>query len=424
MDKFEAFKSEGVYKLRHGNKWATIVMGDQLFGEYEYGALEQVRNSMELPGIEKVSIMPDSHFGYGVAIGTTLESSTHLYPDTVGVDPACSVGLSELGYVHMSRMEESFKKNTIKEVSERIGVGNQLRDTGMDFNTMKKIVDGRLRPEGAWVNSYEPLWKERASSHYKKFMKLLEDTTTENMLKQFNTIGGGNHVLAIEEDELGNNYIVTHFGSRGLGNKLARWFDVAIKKELISWGGELKNDLIYVPAESDLGQLYYTFNRAMLEISTYNHWMVHNAVAGIWSRYAVGFSHIPHNFIEFRNGKYVGRKGTIPAYDNNGIPMVVLGNMKDGSAIFKPGKKSYGDSIPHGAGRTMSRGSARKALDQKTVNSELKDAGVMGNFTDVPIDEASGAYKNFDAIVETVQTTEIGELLFRTKPVLVWKDGG
>ncbi|MFA5626159.1 MAG: RtcB family protein [Thiohalomonadaceae bacterium] len=422
-DIFEPFKAGNIYKMRHGNVWATLVMNDQLFGEYEYGALTQVRASMELPGIEKVSVMPDSHFGYGVAIGTTLESSTHLYPDTVGVDPACSVGMSEIN-INVDSLSEKEKREAIRQVSEAVGVGNQLRDTGMTSAKFQEIVDGYLRPEGAWVNSYEPLWKERDTPHYKEFKKLMTYNLTENMLKQFNTIGGGNHFLSIEKNDIGQNFVASHFGSRGLGNKLARVFDATIKKEISSWGGRLANDLIYVPAESALGQVYYTFNRAMLEIATYNHYMVHEAVARVFHQGVNEFSHIPHNFIEYRNGKYIGRKGTIPAYDNNGIPMVVLGNMKDGSAIFTPGNVSYGDSVPHGAGRTMSRGNAKKILDQDVVNLELEEAGIMGNFEDVPIDESSGAYKNFDEVVKVIEDTGIGVLKFRTKPVLVWKDGG
>jgi len=421
-DIFEPFKAGNIYKMRHGNVWATLVMNDQLFGEYEHGALTQVRNSMELPGIERVSVMPDSHVGYGCAIGTTLESSTHLYPDTVGVDPACSVGMSEISF-DSSYLSERDKRNIIADVSRVIGVGNQLRDTGTTFSFMKKVVDGMARPEGAWVNAYEPLWKERSTDAYKNFIELLRDTVTDNMLKQFNTIGSGNHFLAIEKDDTGQHYIVTHFGSRGIGNKLARWFDAAIKKEILAWGGSLSNDLIHVPAYTPLGQLYYTFNRAMLELATYNHHLVHETVAEAMGERIRNFSHIPHNFIEYHNGKYVGRKGTIPAYDNNSISMVVLGNMKDGSAVFSPGGMSYGDSIPHGAGRTMSRGAAKKALDQGAVNLELEEAGVVGNFTDVPIDESAGAYKNFDEIVKVVQETEIGVLKFRTRPVLVWKDG-
>lgn len=419
---FEPFRTGNVFKMRHGNVWATIVMDEQLFYEAEHSAIGQLRNTMELPGVEGVTALPGMHYGYGVPIEVTLSSSTHLFPDTVGVDPSCSVGISKVN-LDLSEFSKPQKRELLSKLEQEIGVGNQLMDTGMTMVSFKKIIEGSMRPDRAWINSSEPLWKQRQSSTYKKLISLIESKMTANMLKQINTIGGGNHHFSIDQNEKGETMIISHFGSRGLGAELAKWFDYAIKNEIEKWGGSAPNNLLYVPAESDLGQLYYYFNIAMAEYATYNHFSCHRTAAKVMGVELQDFGHVPHNFIEFKDGKYVGRKGTIPAYDNQGIPLVVLGNMTHGNAVFSPGENShkYGESISHGAGRVHSRSQAKKLLDQKKMDSEFEEAGVIGNFRNVPIDEAHDAYKDFDRIVSTLVDTGAGVLEYRTKPIMVLK---
>lgn len=425
METYAPFKAkDGTYRMRHGSAWATFLLNDELMVELDEGTFEQIRASMELPGIEKVTITPDAHRGYGVIIGTSLESSDYLYPDTTGIDPSCAVSISKLD-VDFSGYDKKQKREIINKLEKLVGVGNQLRDTGTTAAKFFSIINGNVRPPQGWVHAYEPLWKERLNSPYSRLRELIENTLTENMLKQFMTIGGGNHALAVECTDDGQPYLVSHFGSRGIGASLAKWFDTAIRAEIEKWTGKPHTGLLYLPAESDMGKLYYFFNLAMLEFSGYNHHLIHTSIMKELDWKGDFLGHVPHNFIEYRNGRYVGRKGTIPAYDNQGIPLVVLGNMTHGSAVFSPGKNAakYGESLAHGAGRRFSRSEAKKTLDQKQMDAEFDAAGVMGNFRNVPIDEAHDAYKDFDQIVQVTQDTGVGVLESRIRPLLVLKGG-
>lgn len=421
---FEPFRTGNVFKMRHGNVWATFLMSEQLFYQTEHSAIEQLRNSMELPGVEKITITPDMHTGYGFPIGSVVESSTHLYPDVVGPDPACSVSLSSLGISHLSQAEN--KGELLNKLSKVIGVGNSSDGTRMTMKDFKLVIRGEFRKPKTWVKSYEPLWQQQASAPFKRLMGLLDRKMSERMLTQLGTIGGGNHFLEICEDEDGNNYVLSHFGSRGIGASIAKWFDGAIAEELKKWNGTPKNGLLFVPVDSELGQMYYMFQLAMLEWATYNHVFVHEAVYKALSNERINpefLGHVPHNFIELRNGKYIGRKGATPAYDNDSIPLLVPGSMSTGSYVLRPGENSLelGESVAHGAGRVLSRGKAKSQLVQADVNKSFLASGVVGNFRDVPMDESEFAYKNVDEVVSSLVDAQVATIETRLKPVMVLK---
>jgi len=427
METYEPFKAGNTYKMRHGNVWATFLVSDQIMYSSEHDALKQIRNSMELPGVKKLTITPDFHVGYGFAIGSVVESETHLFPDVVGPDPACSVALSSLGPLGLSTLPTEKKRKVLEEIQTYVSVHhgrvrNQHATLTMKF--FKEIIRGEFRGPKSWVNSMEPLWKFQNDSTYKKLIWLLERIMTPKMLEQIGSIGGGNHFLELQEDSDGNNYLMTHFGSRGIGAAGAKWFDGAIAEELKKWNAVVPNDgLTFIPADSELGQLYFMFQQAMLDWTTYNHRDIHYAVSRLLSDSYEFLGHIPHNFIELRNGKYIGRKGATPAYDNDGIPLLIPGSMATGSYIMRPGPEApkLGESVAHGAGRVLSRGAAKKILDQATINSEFEAIGMVGNFTDVPLDESHGAYKDVDEVIQSLVDAGVATVEKRLTPVLVVK---
>lgn len=404
---FAPFKAGPGYRMRHGNVWASLLMTETLMDSYELGALEQLRRTMELPGVSRVTVMPDSHVGYGVPIGASVASATHLYPDTVGVDPACSVGVSRLAPEQVFGREAEL----LRDLTRLVGVGNDVREE-KPLDTLMAALNGELRPAtGAWVNATAP---EPLDA---RLEGIIRSTVTSRMLSQFMTIGGGNHFLAVEVDEDNTPWLVTHFGTRGLGAALSHVFAAMIEEELKRWNSNVPEGLLFIPADSVVGQLYYRFNLAMLELATYSHHLIHSTVSQ--SSTPDGFGHVPHNYIEYVGGEYIGRKGVIPNYDNNGIPLVVLGNMSDGSAFYAPGK-GY-DSIAHGAGRRFSRGEANRRMEQSEVDAEFNAAGILGNFNQVPIDESKGAYKPFDEVLQALEPA--ATLIRRTRPVMVLKGG-
>jgi tRNA-splicing ligase RtcB len=112
----------------------------------------------------------------------------------------------------------------------------------------------------------------------------------------------------------------------------------------------------------------------------------------------------------------VTRKGAIRA--RQGDLGIIPGSMGTGSFIVRGlGNPEAFDSAPHGAGRRMSRGTARRTFTKEDLASQTsgvecrKDAGV--------IDEIPGAYKSIEDVIEN--SSDLVEVVARLKQVVCVK---
>lgn len=414
MSSNEIFKTGDVYKLNHKGVWATFLLNDELMSSLEGEAVSQLRGVMEMPGVDRVYLSPDMHVGFGFPIGTTLYSKTHIYPDVVGPDPACSVALSYVDY-DLTDTDKPTKRHLLNKVENRVAI--ERLDTGFTMKEFMSVLRGENRPEKAWI-THDPLDGDDP------VFPLIEQLTNERMLKHRSTIGGGNHFLEFGESSNGHTYILSHFGSRGLGAAGARYFEERLMNEMNAWGLNVnKRSLKWMPADSEIGRLYMSFQRAMLEFSAYNHHYIHMKMEEVFDSKVTFQGHIPHNFIEERNGYFVGRKGATPAYDYNGLPLLIPGSMSTGSYVLSPGPEAHrlGETVAHGAGRVLGRRAAKEALVQEDVDREFNEAGLMGNFRNVPIDESAGAYKDIEAVIASLVDTGAAVVQDRLNPQLVVK---
>jgi tRNA-splicing ligase RtcB len=83
---------------------------------------------------------------------------------------------------------------------------------------------------------------------------------------------------------------------------------------------------------------------------------------------------------------------------------------------------SFGSSC-HGAGRVMSRSQARKEVQGNRLRLELETRGIhiqAGSMQSLA-EEAPAAYKDVDAVVETVTKVDIARKVARLVPVVVIK---
>jgi len=105
-----------------------------------------------------------------------------------------------------------------------------------------------------------------------------------------------------------------------------------------------------------------------------------------------------HNYIDYEDG--IIRKGATPARD--GQRVIIPMNMADGTFIARgKGNDEWNQSVCHGAGRVMSRTQAFEDL------SEEEHAEMMGDTvaTELPLDEAPGAYKDMQLIKDMIGPT-------------------
>ena len=200
----------------------------------------------------------------------------------------------------------------------------------------KKPVDHAIFNDPIW--KLEPLikWKNLAMS-------------------QLGSVGSGNHYVDIFVDELNRVWVGVHFGSRGLGHRIATHF--------IKSGGGNPNDVspVVLNVNTNIGQDYL---KAMALAGQYayagRNWVCRK-ISTILGANILEEVHNHHNFAwkELHNDTelWVVRKGATPAYPKQ--RSFVGGSMGDTSVIIEgldsneSTKAMY--STVHGAGRIMSR---------------------------------------------------------------------
>ena len=77
-------------------------------------------------------------------------------------------------------------------------------------------------------------------------------------------------------------------------------------------------------------------------------------------------------------------------------------------------------SCSHGAGRLMSRSKAKEVLDLQDEIKKLDDQGIVHGIRNVgDLDEASGAYKDIDVVMENQK--DLVDIVVELKPLAVVK---
>ena len=89
--------------------------------DLEDGALVQAKNLANLPfAFKHIPLMPDSHQGYGMPIGSILASKQVIVPNAVGVDIGCGMCALRTELTEISVAE---LKATLKEARKTIPLG-------------------------------------------------------------------------------------------------------------------------------------------------------------------------------------------------------------------------------------------------------------------------------------------------------------
>lgn len=234
--------------------------------------------------------------------------------------------------------------------------------------------------------------------------KIAEST---KFAQQVGTLGGGNHFIELCHDKSGRVWIMLHSGSRNFGKCVADYYQhLATKLEhnkylpdralsaFLSNSKEFEDYLFAM----QVCQEYARVNReTMMEL-------IHRSL----EMYFPKVDHLitvacHHNYIaeEIHRGSkhYVTRKGAIRA--ENGEWGIIPGAMGNGSCsyiTFGKGNEEAFNSAPHGAGRAMSRGAAKRKFtvdDLREVTEGIecrKDKGV--------IDEIQMSYKPIADVME------------------------
>ena len=122
-----------------------------------------------------------------------------------------------------------------------------------------------------------------------------------------------------------------------------------------------------------------------------------------------------HNYID--NG--IIRKGAVKV--DEGDKIIIPLNMRDGSILgIGKGNGDWNNSAPHGAGRIMSRGDAKKNISLEDYKKSMEGI-YSSSVNESTIDESPFAYKPSQEIIDSIEdTVEIQKII---KPIYNFKSG-
>jgi tRNA-splicing ligase RtcB len=251
--------------------------------------------------------------------------------------------------------------------------------------------------------------------------------------QQLGTIGSGNHFVDLFTDEEDRVWIGVHFGSRGLGHKIATFF---LKVGRASDGMDVEP--LVLSTNSLLGSEYLLAMNLAGEYAYAGRNWVCDRVVKLLGATKLEEVHNHHNFawLEQHNGEmlWVVRKGATPAFP--GQRGFVGGTMAEGSVILEGVENENSKyslySTVHGAGRVMGRMEAKGTFDRKTgeikrigkVSQLMMDTWVQNTGIELRgagIDESPDCYKRLDSVLEACEDSI--KILHKLTPVGVAMSG-
>lgn len=302
-----------------------------VWGEVIDAALLQIQNCAR--DASYCALMADHHPGYAVPIGGVVAYADKISPSGVGYDIACGNKAVRLD-IPAGEVQNNIKfimADIFKTISFGVGMDNEERVT-------HKLFDD------------DPAWEVDIVKQ-QKLKKLAQE--------QLGTVGSGNHYIDIFVDERMRVWAGVHFGSRGLGHRIATYF-------IKAGGGRdgMNVDPVLLNAQSTLGKEYLACMKLAGRYAYAGRDWVCERVAKLLGARIIEEVHNHHNFAwkEDHHGRtyWVVRKGATPAFP--GQKGFVGGSMGDMSVIIEgveslESKKALYSTV-HGAGRLLSRTAA------------------------------------------------------------------
>ncbi len=438
-------------------------------------SLLQVANVATLPGIVGKSIaMPDIHHGYGFAIGAVAafdDQQGVISPGGVGYDINCGVRLMRTD-MHIKDVLPRIEKlidTMFNNVPSGVGSTGRVK---LSIAQMDEVLSQGARwavNNGyGWDGDLEVM--EENGNLTKNDPSLISSNAKKRGSNQLGTLGAGNHFLEVQQvdeifdkeaaraygiQEVGQVTVMIHTGSRGCGHQICTdYLDVmrrAAKKYDITLADP---QLIYAPITTPEAQQYFLAMNSAANFAWANrqlimHWVRESFEANFnQSAEKLGLHliyDIAHNMAKHEqhvvDGKkrwlYVHRKGATRAfgpghpeipekYRGVGQPVIIPGDMGTASFLLagteQAMKETFGSSC-HGAGRQMSRKQSTKQHRADDVVRQLSEGGIYlrAKSKRVVAEEAPGAYKNVEDVVNISHNAGIAKKVVRLRPVGVVK---
>jgi len=367
----------------------------------EDGAIEQAKNLARLPFVHKwVSLMPDTHQGYGMPIGGVLATKGVIIPNAVGVDIGCGMCAIK---TNVTAYNTEILKVVFDEIRKVVPVG---------FNKHAEKQDSSLMPEIS--GGYDSvIVREYDNAHY-----------------SIGTLGGGNHFLELQKDKENNLWVMIHSGSRNLGKQVADHYNKLAEAMNQKWFSSvpLDWDLAFLPLDSQEGQNYLVEMEYCVQFALANRKLMLDNVLKVLKTHFPEMApepmiNIAHNYARLENhygeNVVVHRKGATSAKLNE-IGIIPSSQGSTSYIVRGKGNQESFQSCSHGAGRTMGRKQAKNTLNLTAEINALNEKGIIHSVRSVDdLDEAPSSYKNIDVVM--AEQKDLVDIVVELSPLGVIK---
>ncbi len=453
---------------------ARIFATKKIVDQMDLQVYDQITNVANLPGIQKFAFcMPDGHSGYGFPIGGVAafdqEENGIISPGGIGFDINCGMRLvlTNLTFKDVHPHLKELVDNLFSRVPAGVG------STG--FVKLNKQQFKEVAEDGAkWAVEAGYGWEEdlERTEEYGRMegadTSKVSSKAIERGLKQVGTLGSGNHYLEIQhvkpenifDEEIAKRFgifpdqivVMFHCGSRGFGHQigtdyLQTFLNVMEKKYGIKI---LDRELACAPFNSPEGQDYFSAMKCAVNMAFANRQVILHRIREVFSKVfnksaeELGLHQVydvAHNIAKMEmhdvDGKkknvLVHRKGAtrsfgsgrkeIPEiYRDIGQPVIIGGSMETGSYLLVGTKKAEEEtfgSTAHGSGRTMSRTKAKGMYRGDALQRDMEKRGIYiksVSFSGLA-EEAGGAYKNVDEVIEAAYLAGISKKVVKLLPL-------
>jgi tRNA-splicing ligase RtcB len=284
---------------------------------------------------------------------------------------------------------------------------------------------------------------------------------------ELGTLGSGNHYLEVQVVKPENIFnetlakklgifenqvcVMVHCGSRGFGHQICTDYVANFLPKMNGWGIKVRDqELACAPFRTKEAQDYLAAMRCAANYAFANRQL-------ILHRIREGFSQVfgqdaeklgmhliydvAHNTAKVEKHKIDGkdqelvmhRKGATrcfgPArkevpklYKETGQPVIVGGSMETGSFLCvgtdHAEHETFGSTM-HGSGRTMSRTQAKRTFRGTDLQKKMQEHGIYVHAVSMSelAEEAGGAYKDINEVVDTMEIAGVSKKVCRFLPV-------
>jgi tRNA-splicing ligase RtcB len=431
-------------------------------------SLQQLANAASLPGVVgPVCGMPDIHEGFGLPIGGVMAAASDgvISAGAVGMDINCGVRLLSTGFT-AGELNTPFLRRLIDKIEEYVptGVGRKTRNKDITRDIFEEAV--HIGPIGLVDRGFglpDDLGKiEEGGCLPGAELGAVSADAYNRGAVQLGTLGGGNHFIELQvvseiyDKAAGSIFrlspgmltVMIHTGSRGFGHQICNDYSKILLAAAKKYGIEIPDrGLACAPIDSKEGKDYFSAMACAVNYAFANRQLITHEIRRAFKDVFGGGRYIPeidliydvaHNIAKWEKHEgqrlLVHRKGatrSLPpghvgnptVYRHTGHPVLIPGSMGTSSYVLTGTDRASESffSANHGAGRKLSRTAAMKAISREQFERSMD--GVLYNCRNYKelLDEAPGAYKDIDQVVETLAGIGMTRKVAKLVPLAVIK---